>query len=103
VPRLGPDRLRAAFTAAEGWGTYTQEIDPDRTMRALIELRYGRLRLRTLRLGHVGLADATRAEIKLGEKVITCALEREPLSFLLRFPEDLPINAGEVLVIQCRA
>lgn len=103
VPRLGPDRFRAAFTAAEGWGTYTQEIAPDKTTRALVELRYGRLRLRSLRIGHVGLADATRAEVRLGEKVITCTLEREPLSFLLRFSEDVLVNTGEALAIECRA
>lgn len=103
VPRLGPDRFRAAFTAAEGWGTYTQEIAADKTMRALIELRYGRLRLRTLRIGHAGLAEATRAEVKLGERVLACTLEREAISFLLRFAEEVLVDTGQALALECRA
>ncbi|RMH04058.1 MAG: hypothetical protein D6702_04310 [Planctomycetota bacterium] len=49
APRLGPEDFRAPFTTAEGWGSYAQRIDGER-LEARIELRYGRLRLRTLAL-----------------------------------------------------
>jgi len=103
APRLGPDYFRAAFTAAEGWGTYSQQIGEDKTLRALIELRYGKLRLRTLRIGHVGLASASRAAVRLGERELACTLVQEPGSFLLRFAEEVPVNSGEALAIECRA
>jgi hypothetical protein len=103
APRLGADYFRAAFVAAEGWGSYAQEIAEDKALRALVEVRYGRLRLRTLRIGHVGFAVASRAMVRLGERELACTLANEPGSFLLRFAEDVLVEAGQGIVIECRA
>ncbi|TDD66270.1 twin-arginine translocation signal domain-containing protein [Jiangella aurantiaca] len=47
APRLGdPSDVAAAFTVAEGWGLYRQRRTGDR-QRSEVELRYGRLRVRT--------------------------------------------------------
>ena len=51
APRLAPEDFKAAFTAAEGWGSYQQQIDNEtKTLRATIELKWGQLRLRSLDL-----------------------------------------------------
>jgi non-lysosomal glucosylceramidase len=51
APRLAPENFKAAFTAAEGWGSYQQRIDKEtKTLHATIELRWGQLRLRALDL-----------------------------------------------------
>jgi len=47
APRLTPENFRAAFTAAEGWGTFAQQRD-DKTQREQIELRWGQLSLKSL-------------------------------------------------------
>ena len=47
APRLTPENFRAAFTAAEGWGTFAQKRD-SRMQRERIELRWGRLSLKSL-------------------------------------------------------
>jgi non-lysosomal glucosylceramidase len=47
APRLSPDKFRAAFTTAAGWGTFRQERT-DRVQRDTIELKWGKLRLRSL-------------------------------------------------------
>jgi len=47
APRLMPENFRAAFTAAEGWGTFAQKRD-SKTQREQIELRWGRLGLKSL-------------------------------------------------------
>jgi uncharacterized protein (DUF608 family) len=47
APRLMPEDFRAAFTAAEGWGTFAQERD-GLIQSERIELRWGRLGLRSL-------------------------------------------------------
>jgi uncharacterized protein (DUF608 family) len=49
APRLTPEKFRAAFTAAEGWGTIAQERD-DRVQRNRIEVHSGSLRLESLDL-----------------------------------------------------
>jgi len=47
TPRITPENFRAAFTCAEGWGTFAQKRD-GKIQREEIELRRGRLRLKSL-------------------------------------------------------
>ncbi|MBW8042504.1 MAG: hypothetical protein FVQ85_21260 [Planctomycetes bacterium] len=47
APRITPENFRAAFTCAEGWGTFEQKRD-GRMQREKIEVRWGRLRLKSL-------------------------------------------------------
>jgi non-lysosomal glucosylceramidase len=47
APRLTPEDFRAAFTSAEGWGTFSQKRE-GRTQRETIAIRWGQLRLKTL-------------------------------------------------------
>jgi uncharacterized protein (DUF608 family) len=103
APRLTPEKFRAAFTAPEGWGSYSQEIDAKMCLRARVELRYGRLRLATLRIGHAGKADASRVSAKLGERDVGCTCERDAQSFLVRFTEPLVLAEGDGLVIESRS
>jgi len=49
APRIAPDRFKAAFTSAEGWGTYRQTIG-GHSQEAEIELKRGALNVRTLAL-----------------------------------------------------
>jgi hypothetical protein len=103
APRLTPERFRAAFTAPEGWGSYAQEIDAAKTLQARVELRCGRLRLATLRIGHAGKADAGRVSAKVGAKELACTRERDATSFLVRFAEPIVLAAGETLAVEARA
>jgi hypothetical protein len=47
TPRLTPENFRAAFTAAEGWGTFVQKLD-SRIQSERIEMRWGQLALKSL-------------------------------------------------------
>jgi len=47
APRITPEDFRSAFTAAEGWGTFTQKREANR-QRDRIKVRWGKLRLKTL-------------------------------------------------------
>ena len=47
APRLAPEDFRAAFTAAEGWGTFRQRREGN-IQRETVELKWGKLRLRSL-------------------------------------------------------
>jgi uncharacterized protein (DUF608 family) len=49
APRLTPENFKVAFTSAEGWGTYRQ-IAKDSGLEAEVELKFGKLYLRTLSL-----------------------------------------------------
>ena len=47
APRLTPEAFRCFFSAAEGWGSLGQDRQPPRQIDR-IELKWGRLRVRTL-------------------------------------------------------
>lgn len=48
-PRMSPENFKAAFTTAEGWGTYSQEKQGNAWM-AGVTLKYGQLTIRELKL-----------------------------------------------------
>lgn len=49
APRLTPGDFKAPFTAAEGWGSYSQK-DEGGKRRATIDVKYGSLKVRTIAL-----------------------------------------------------
>ncbi|GAB3875781.1 hypothetical protein GCM10029964_020890 [Kibdelosporangium lantanae] len=63
APRIRPEDFRAAFTVAEGWGLYRQTRRPGRQDCA-IEIRHGRLRVRTLAFETAELVRSVRVNGK---------------------------------------
>jgi hypothetical protein len=63
APRIHPEDFRCAFTAAEGWGLYTQRRTP-KSLSATIALRYGHLTLTTLSFETT--TPARHVEVRLG-------------------------------------
>ena len=61
APRITPEDFRAAFTTAEGWGTYCQKSDAQE-FRAEISVRWGQLKLK-----NAGLADGRGREAQDGQ------------------------------------
>lgn len=49
APAFSPENFKAPFTAAEGWGTYQQEKQPDRQIHTLF-IKFGSLSLQQIRL-----------------------------------------------------
>ena len=47
APRVAPSDFRAPFTAAEGWGTFSQTRQ-EKGQHERIEIKWGKLRLKTL-------------------------------------------------------
>jgi len=47
APRITPENFRAAFTAAEGWGTFAQKRD-EKTQNEKITVRWGKLSVESL-------------------------------------------------------
>lgn len=53
APKIHPEDFKAPFTAAEGWGTYSQQLS-DSAMTAQLSIKWGSLSLRTLQLDPLG-------------------------------------------------
>ncbi|MCC6428550.1 MAG: hypothetical protein IT435_17245 [Phycisphaerales bacterium] len=103
APRISPENFKAAFTGAEGWGSFSQRIAGG-TQACEIAVKHGRLRLKTIALasrkagpttvkvsrGGVGGVQAqTRVTVEASEKGITLVLG-----------EPVMVKAGESIVVE---
>lgn len=71
APRLTPEHFRAAFTTAEGWGTFEQKQEPGAQVKSLW-VRWGTVRLRSLEFP---LEPGTE------KKKVTVMVEGKPVDF----------------------
>jgi non-lysosomal glucosylceramidase len=73
APRVTPDDFRAAFTAADGWGTFAQKRR-GKALAATVQVKHGTLRLKTLALtGDFPHATATVGGIRIPATVAVTA------------------------------
>jgi hypothetical protein len=74
APRMGGENFKAAFTGAEGWGTFSQS-----KRKTELEVKYGKLRIKTISLAARKVTSVTasgqsipfRQEIKDGKVLVT--------------------------------
>jgi len=96
APRLTPEDFRAAFTAAEGWGTFEQR-QRGSLQSARVTLRHGRLRLASLALAVPRDWNVQRVEVRKGGKAVAVQPSRDGERLLARFDAPLVIETGETL------
>ncbi|WP_182867967.1 GH116 family glycosyl-hydrolase [Rhodopirellula sp. JC639] len=98
APRVSPDHFKAPFTAAEGWGSFAQNVD-DGKQSASIELRYGRLALNELSLEQVAGTAASGAVVAVDGKQLPAEFQNQQGRYALRFPGGLTLKAGQKLEV----
>jgi len=98
VPRITPENFRAPFTTAEGWGSFSQKRE-DQTQRDSIELKYGRLRLRTLAFGLAEGATPIEAIMVAGARPVAGTLTVNRGRAEIKLDKELILRAGETLDI----
>jgi uncharacterized protein (DUF608 family) len=100
APRLTPRDFRAAFTTAEGWGTYSQK-DEGGTRKARVALRWGKLALTTLVLQTAPGGKAQSVTATLGNKQIEArvAMENDGRA-VITFAAEITIQAGDELTVE---
>ena len=99
APRLSPENFRAAFTTAEGWGTFSQKDDAGRR-KAVVAVRWGKLALKTLALvPAVGTKPAT-VTATLAGKPVEARLAVADGRATIEFGEEVTIEAGQELAVE---
>jgi hypothetical protein len=98
APRLTPENFKAAFTSAEGWGTFTQQQE-NGSLRAEVRLRWGKLKLRTLSL-EMAPGAANSASVSLGTRAVPVQVSREGRRISLTLGKPIEIAAGDSLIIR---
>ena len=104
APRITPEDFRAAFTAAEGWGTFRQRVLDEagqvgRALEAAVELKWGSLRLRTLALTLPDGVAGNHVTLHAGGKAVACAAEVSGGRVRITLAAELILRAGQALEI----
>jgi uncharacterized protein (DUF608 family) len=96
APKLSPEDFAAAFTAAEGWGSYRQERHPHE-QTAELELRYGRLSVSSLAFETA--KPVRQAVVHTGRDVVRPTVRTIGNRVELTLGKPLTISAGETLSV----
>ena len=99
APRLSPENFRAAFTTAEGWGTFSQKDDAGRR-KAVVAVRWGKLALKTLGLLPVAGTKPTAATVTLAGKPVESQLTVADGRATIEFAAEVTIDAGQELTVE---
>ena len=93
APKLSPDDFKAAFTTAEGWGTFSQQRS-NGALTARLEIKWGRLKLKSIALEVTSTVkrvtvDGYEVDFQVrGDRVI------------VQFPQERALVVNQPLVIQ---
>ena len=96
APRLTPENFKAAFTTAEGWGSFSQTAKSNE-LHARIEVQYERLRLRSIALAPVKSSEPRMAKTVVHGRTVGSRLELQDEKVLVALAEDVVLNPEEGL------
>ncbi|MBI4584056.1 MAG: twin-arginine translocation signal domain-containing protein [Planctomycetes bacterium] len=96
APRLAPEDFRAAFTAAEGWGSFAQKREGG-TQRELIEVKWGKLRLRTLAFEVKEGFRPQKVTVALAGQPVGCAHGQAGNRIRIQLSSEVILTPGEAL------
>jgi len=98
APRVNPENFRAPFTAAQGWGTYSQQSNPS-DFRASIVLKWGKLRVKTLAFA-VAVAEKPRnVTVTVNTRPVPAAHVFKKGRVKITLAADAVITAGEKIEV----
>jgi hypothetical protein len=98
APKITPEDFRAAFTAAEGWGTFSQTRD-EKTQREQIHVRWGRLSVKSLAFEIPDGFSAARAVVSLDNTAVKSEQAIKGSRLEITLAKDQVITADQTLTI----
>jgi hypothetical protein len=96
APRLTPESFRSPFVAAEGWGTFSQSLEKGR-MESEIQVQWGKLRVRTLKLDLPEGMQPKRVILRLNGDGVPASHAVKKGSLHVSLDHDVSIEAGKTL------
>jgi uncharacterized protein (DUF608 family) len=98
APRVSPEDFKAAFTSAEGWGSFSQKYN-GKGMDASLDLRYGSLHLKKLSLNLPSGSTAQTAKVQVDGKDVATTVTRQGDWISISFPAEQAITTGQSLKV----
>ncbi len=99
APKWNPGNFKAPFTAAEGWGTYSQQQKKN-TMTCSLKIKYGRVQLKDFSVDAPKGKSFKSATVTVAGKPVGSAIKQNGGKIMISFNERMTINTGEELKIQ---
>ena len=98
APRVSPENFRAAFTSAQGWGTFSQQSSGGK-QQARIALKWGNLRLKTLSMGLPDGAKPGTVAIAVEGKTVEAKHAVTDNRITITLAEEAILQAGQKIEI----
>jgi hypothetical protein len=98
APRLSPEKFRAAFTTAGGWGTFDQERAGG-VQRDTLSVRWGQVRLRRLTFEIPEGAAVGQVRVKAGRRTVRAAHTVSGRAVAVELGREVVLRAGEQLTV----
>jgi uncharacterized protein (DUF608 family) len=102
APRITPENFKAPFTAAEGWGSYSQRISGG-TLRAELSVKHGKVPLRSISLVRPSAKAPHKVSAALDGKSLAASLSEKGGSALVAFDPEITLDAGQKLEVTISA
>ena len=113
-PRLRPEDFRAAFTTAEGWGTFSQKLArpstggrkskkwPQPSWRQIerIEVKYGSLALKELRFGLAEGFRPDKLKVLVGDREAPARFDFGDGVLRVHLADKVSVAAGSSLIVE---
>ncbi len=96
-PRFKPEDSRVAFTAAEGWGTYSQKIE-DGTQNCTLDVKFGKVVLNEFSVRPAPGTKPTSLGLAIPGQVGAVVSRRDGL-VVLKFSEPLVMQEGTAMTV----
>jgi uncharacterized protein (DUF608 family) len=96
-PKITPEDFRAAFTCAEGWGTYSQKLE-GQVLTCLIEMKHGRLVLNELSVRPPSGVTPTAVSVAAPGDVEVSFTQSEGL-LTVRFAQPVTVMEGRAMSV----
>jgi uncharacterized protein (DUF608 family) len=97
APRLNAENFRAAFTTAEGWGSYSQQMTAKR-FRAEVAVEWGKVRLKTLAFEPPKGIEGP-AQVQLAGRPIAAKSQIDGERLVVTMPESVTVQRGKSLQV----
>ena len=98
-PRIKPENFKAAFTSADGWGSFAQ-MRNDNTQTETLAVKYGKLRLKTLAFDLPAGAKAKQIHVTTAGKTLDNNHQMRESRITITPAETVTIPAGQSLSVQ---
>ncbi len=98
LPRITPEHFRAAFTTADGWGTYEQTQQGDSQVSRL-EVKWGQVALRSLALESPDGKPVKSVTLECGDAPMEVTVSQQEGRVSITLADELVISADKQLKV----